>query len=100
MQGNSEAVISAEPIISTDPDRLSWVEICARYPNEWVVLVDFDWIDDDDDEFRTAIVLHHGTGRDTTIRDAAPCKRRGYLDFAHYYTGRVRGPWHVEYDSE
>ena len=31
--------------------RLSWSEVCAAFPDEWVVLVDADWIDDHNFEF-------------------------------------------------
>lgn len=44
-------------------ERLTWREICARHPDEWVLLVDVDWVDRVNDEFRSAIVLSHARGR-------------------------------------
>jgi hypothetical protein len=40
-------------------ERLTWLEICARYPAEWVSLVDADWVDEDSMDFRTAVVVVH-----------------------------------------
>jgi hypothetical protein len=45
--------------------RLSWDEVCQRYPDRWVVLVQIEQTDDADDvtiEFCTAVVIaHHKT---------------------------------------
>ena len=36
---------------------LTWVQICERYPDQWVVLVEIDWRDEDHNTgFRTARV--------------------------------------------
>ena len=75
---------------SASRQRMTWAQICAEYPDRWVVLVDVDWTNKDGD-FRTAIVLGAGAGRDATLRRFDPIKA-GYLDFAHSYTGRVRSP--------
>lgn len=32
----------AEKLASVEPDALSWGEICVRYPNEWVCLLDVE----------------------------------------------------------
>lgn len=82
------------PIQDTDggealPERLGWPEICARYPDEWVVLGDIDWIDEDQGEFRTATVLGHGKQRAEAMRAADPQLPAG-RDFARLYTGEVR----------
>lgn len=39
-----------EPELVTEP--MSWVQICERYPDQWVALVEMDW-DDETDEFTT-----------------------------------------------
>ena len=75
---------------SAAPERLTWNEICTRYPDEWVILVDIDWIDEDGD-FRTAVVLGHSPDRKESLREAAPI-RRGYREFAREFTGRIRLP--------
>ena len=44
-------------------ERLSWEEIRRRYPDEWVMMVEVDWLSDDDPDFRTAAVVGHGKTR-------------------------------------
>ena len=44
-------------------ERLSWKQICERYPDAWVVLVDTQWVNDTDFEFGTVIVLGHFKSR-------------------------------------
>src|SRR5213078_4872934 len=44
------------PIVS---DPLTWTEICARYPDEWVALVELDWVNENDLDFRSARVAVH-----------------------------------------
>ena len=39
---------------------LTWDEICARYPDEWVCLAEIDFTHPNDLEFRTARVIGHG----------------------------------------
>jgi hypothetical protein len=33
---------------SSDP--LTWAEICQRYPDQWVALVEMEWVDADEEE--------------------------------------------------
>jgi hypothetical protein len=72
------------------PERLTWGEIQARYPDRWVVLVEMDWTRKEG-EFRTAVVLAAGNERDETLRRSEPIKS-GYAEFAHRFTGRIRAP--------
>jgi hypothetical protein len=44
-------------------ERLTWNEICRRYPDEWVVLVETEWVNDTDFEFRSAVVVAHHNSR-------------------------------------
>ena len=82
------APLPTEIQLPAGQERLTWEEICARYPEEWVVLVDLDWINEDGD-FRTAVVLGHGKGRDASLCETRPTAR-GYQEYAHEYTGPVR----------
>jgi|GEM_PF-3407154 len=71
------------------PERLTWAEICARYPKEWVVLADLEMVDEDDDcdfEFRSAVVLDHSTDRDGCLRRTRHLRPLGSLS-AHLFTG-------------
>ena len=70
---------------------LTWREICARYPEEWVALVEIDWINEDDRDFRSARVAGHGkTRREPLVQAQAAWSRYG--EIAHLYTGPVRAP--------
>jgi hypothetical protein len=72
-------------------DRLSWTEICGRFPNEWVVLVDADWIDDHNFEFGTARVFAHREHRREASSDlGVACAE--YRNVGCFFTGRIRGP--------
>lgn len=43
-------------------DKLTWPEIKARHPDEWVVLVDVDEIEEEL-EIRSGVVLGHGKNK-------------------------------------
>jgi hypothetical protein len=66
------------------------MEIRARYPDEWVILGEIDWSDEDQGEFRSAVVLGHGRLRAAAMAAAAPHLPPG-TDFARVHTGEVRG---------
>ena len=73
-------------------ERLTWEQICTRHPDEWVVLVDIEWIDSDCDmSFRTAVVLGHSrTSSECLVitRDRRPIGSEA----AHLFTGTVVAP--------
>jgi hypothetical protein len=70
---------------------LTWVEICALHPDEWVALVEIDWVNDTDFDFRSARVAGHGKRRKEPMEQAAPCWAI-YHDIGHFYTGRPVRP--------
>lgn len=79
---------AADPIV-TDP--LTWPEICARYPDQWVALVEIDWVNENDLDFRSARVAGHGkTGREP-LDQARPLRAR-YDEIGHFFTGPIRAP--------
>lgn len=43
-----------EPAIS---EPLTWKEICQRYPDEWVALVEVGWTNEQDFEFSSLVAL-------------------------------------------
>jgi hypothetical protein len=67
---------------------LTWAEICARYPDEWVCLVEMDRVQPNGFEFRTARVIGHGKTRSAPVEQARPW-RNHYDLIGHYYTGRI-----------
>jgi hypothetical protein len=73
-------------------ESLTWTQICERYRDQWVVLVEIDWRDEDHNTgFRTARVAGAGTTYREPLAQARPLKR-GYSSFGHYYTGPIIAP--------
>ena len=70
---------------------MTWREICERHPDEWVVLVEIDWVNDTDFDFRSARVAGHGKTRKEPLDQARPLQAR-YSSMGHFFTGRVRAP--------
>ncbi|HEX3766621.1 MAG TPA: hypothetical protein VHW23_48335 [Kofleriaceae bacterium] len=70
------------PFIS---EPLTWEQICERYPDQWVCLVEMDKINDTDFDFRTARVVGHGKTRRDPLDQARPlCEQ--YELIGHYFT--------------
>lgn len=90
---SNDATARASLSLLSEP--LSWDEIRRRYPDEWVALVEMDWIEDTD-EFRTARVAGHGPRRKDPLAQARPLHGQ-YDEIGHYYTGRASGPWYVTF---
>lgn len=73
------------------PERLTWEQMCERFPEQWVVIADADRVNDTDFEFGTAVVLGHFKRR----KDASPRIKTAFADYAEigcYWTGKIRGP--------
>ena len=77
---------ASEPLLS---EPLTWEQICERYPDQWVVLVEIDWRDiDHNTGFRSARVAGAGKTRRAPLEQSRPL-RQGYRSFGHYYTGQI-----------
>lgn len=77
--------------ITGNSERLTWDAICTRFPDEWVVLVGADWVNDSDLEFGTAQVIAHHKRR----KDASPdvkAARAQNAEVGCFWTGEIRGP--------
>jgi len=83
-----DTALHLEPTIS---EPLTWPEICERYPDQWVCLVEMDRIEEHNFEFRTARVIGHGTTRREPFVQARPWRNK-YDTIGHYYTGKIVGP--------
>jgi hypothetical protein len=73
---------------------LTWAQICDRYPDEWVTLIDFEDPDDHgctNFEFRTARVASHHKNRRLSSIMASPYRGRPGLS-AHSFARRGRCP--------
>jgi hypothetical protein len=79
---------STAPTVSAP---MTWREICERHPDEWVVLVEIDWVNETDLDFRSARVAGHGKTRKEPLDQARPLQSR-YPSMGHFFTGRVRAP--------
>ena len=80
----------AEIINMLTSPRLTWNEICERYPDEWVVLADADWVNDWDFEFGTAVVAGHRKQRAETSAELSDARER-FRDAGCFWTGEIRG---------
>lgn len=77
-----------EPAIS---EPFSWSEICARYPDQWVALIEIDWVNENDLDFRSARVAGNGKTRREPLDQARPLRER-YHEIGHFFTGPIRAP--------
>jgi hypothetical protein len=82
------AAEAAEVVTAEISEPLTWAEICARYPDEWVCIVEIDRIHPRGFDFRTARVIGHGKTRGAPVDQARPW-RAHYNLIGHYYTGRI-----------
>jgi hypothetical protein len=79
---------AAERIAPTITEPLTWTEICERYPDEWVCLVEIDYIHPGSFEFRMARIVSRGKTRREAFDHARPWQAQ-YKLIGHYFTGRV-----------
>jgi hypothetical protein len=70
---------------------ISWGEICAWYPDQWVCLVELDRLRPHSLPFRTARVVGHGKTQREALRMAVAWWD-AYPEIEHAYTGRVDAP--------
>ena len=76
--------------VTAESERVTWDEICRRHVDQWVVLVDIDWGDDDSIEFGLSTVFGHAPNR----KDAGPVVRRAFLhhkEVGCFFTGPLFG---------
>ena len=86
---NNRGMSQVQRVGDLPAERLSWDEICARYPGEWVCLVEADWIDEDHIEFGTAVVAGHGPNRRDPLDQTRHLLSR-YNEMVHEFTGPIR----------
>ncbi len=72
-------------------ERLTWPQIRERYPDQWVVLIDHDWHEDDPTRYDSARALACGASRAEAIAHARPALD-AYRSYGCRYTGTIRGP--------
>ena len=81
-------MIAVKAIVAEISEPLTRPEICTRYPNEWVVIAEMDYVHPDGFEFRTAHVIGHSTTRREAFDQAL--RVRDHFPFvANFYTGHI-----------
>ncbi len=78
------------PVEAFISEPLTWEQICVRYPDEWVCLVEIGGLNDTDFAFTTARVVGHGKTAREPFEQARPFDDR-YFEMGHFFTGRYRG---------
>jgi len=78
----------AQPIAPTITERLTWAEMCERYPDEWVCIADIDYDHPRVCDFRTARVVGHSKTKREAFDQARPWWSHYKLNRG-YFTGRL-----------
>ncbi|HEU4735347.1 MAG TPA: hypothetical protein VFT22_45965 [Kofleriaceae bacterium] len=84
--------INSSPVATPAPQRLTWDEICQRYPDTWVVAVDSQRIEPMEDvdevsiEFCSAIVIAYHKNR-KQLSPFIKAVQDQYEDLGTYFTG-------------
>jgi hypothetical protein len=73
----------------TEP--LTWDEICKRYPDERVCVVEIVWDEPKKWPFRFARVIGHGKTRRAPVEQAR-IWLDSYFSLGYYYTGKIEAP--------
>jgi hypothetical protein len=81
MQPGDAVTLRSEP--------MTWPQICERYPNEWVCLVEIDRPEPQNFTFRSARVVGHARDPRSALRQAHVVRDQ-YDCIGHYFTGRIR----------
>jgi hypothetical protein len=81
--------MSSTELVPEISEPLTWAEICARYPDEWVCLVEMDCKAPNAFEFRSARVIGHGKTRRAPVEQAMHWRDQ-YALIGHYYTGNSK----------
>ena len=82
---------TVEKLAEEISEPLSWKEICARHPDQWVCLVEIDRIASNAFDFRTARIVGHGPTRREPLEQAMRWRSR-YRSIGHYFTGSMTVP--------
>lgn len=77
---------AAEQLTPTITEPLTWAEMCERYPDEWVCVVDIDYDHPRVFDFRTARVAGHSKTKREAFDQAHPWWSH-YKLMASYFTG-------------
>lgn len=79
---------TAERLAPAISEPLSWAEICARYSEQWVCLVDMVFTKASDTVPSNARVIGHGKTRRDPVEQAMHWRDQ-YELIGHFFTGRI-----------
>jgi|SRR5215831_7702084 len=82
---------ATEPLLPVETEPLAWTEICARYPDQYVCLVDIEKVELRSPEIRTARVVGHGPTHDAAFEPIRDLGVR-YPRFGIRFTGICTEP--------
>jgi len=82
---------AAERIVPTITDPLTWAEICERYPDQQVCLVEIDRIHPRGFDFRTARVVGYGKTHREAFEQSRAWRDR-YSELGCRFTGQAKTP--------
>ena len=82
---------AAEQLVPVATEPLSWAEICAQYPDQFVCLVDIEKVELQSPEIKTARVVGHGPTHDAAFEPIRGLDVR-YPRFAIRFTGTCSEP--------
>ena len=81
---------AAEQLVSVETAPLGWAEICARYPDQFVCLVDVVPVELRSPEIRTARIVGHGPTRRAAFDPIR--NTRKYSRWSVVFTGECTKP--------
>jgi hypothetical protein len=81
---------TAEKIAPSISEPLSWAEICARYPDEWVSMVELEH-DPNGAKSRSGRVIGHGKTRRESLEQVHTWWKT-YPVIGHFFTGKIKPP--------
>jgi hypothetical protein len=82
---------AAEKITVETSEALTWAQICERYPDQWVCVVEIQRASPGAFEIQSARVIGHGRSRREPLEQAEAWEAT-YSMIGHYYTGKLRAP--------
>ena len=81
---------AAEQLVPREPEPLPWAEICARYPDQFVCLIDVVAVEPRSPEIHTARIVGRGPTRRATFDPIR--NTRMYSRWSVVFTGECTRP--------
>lgn len=83
---------AAAKLAPTITGPLTWTEICERYRDMWVCLVDIERETPDSSAIRSARIIGHGKTRKESL-EQVKVWWDAYPVIGHFFTGQIRPPF-------